>query len=151
MQIIRQYKETDLEAVLSSWENTQKIAHSFLPEDFQTQEMINIQELYLPNADTWVVEDDNIVVGFIALIGNEIGGLFLQPTHHGKKLGKMMVDKAQELHGGLVVDVFEKNLIGRDFYTKYGFKLVEEKKHEQTGEKVLRLKFTANKQRGSLN
>jgi len=151
VQIIRQYKETDLEAVLSSWENTQKIAHSFLPEDFQTQEMINIQELYLPNADTWVVEDDNIVVGFIALIGNEIGGLFLQPTHHGKKLGKMMVDKAQELHGGLVVDVFEKNLIGRDFYTKYGFKLVEEKKHEQTGEKVLRLKFTANKQRGSLN
>ena len=56
----------------------------------------------------------------------------------------MMVDKAQELHGDLVVDVFEKNLIGHDFYTKYGFKLVEEKIHEQTGEKVLLLKFTAN-------
>ena len=146
MQIIRQYEDTDLEAVLSSWKNTQKIAHPFLPEDFQTQEMINIQERYLPSADTWVVEEDNIVVGFIALIGNEVGGLFLQPTHHGKKLGKMMVDKAQELHGDLVVDVFEKNLIGHDFYTKYGFKLVEDKIHEQTGEQVLRLKFTANQQ-----
>ena len=146
MPIIRQYKDTDLEAVLSSWENSQKIAHPFLPKDFQTQEMINIQKIYLPNADTWVIEEDNIVVGFIALIGNEVGGLFLQPTHHGKKLGKMMMDKAQELHRDLVVDVFEKNLIGYDFYTKYGFKLVEDKVHEQTGEKVLRLKFTANQQ-----
>ena len=145
MHIIRKYKITDLDGVLSSWENTQKKAHPFLPEDFQTQEMINIQELYLPNADTWVVEEDNIVVGFIALIGNEIGGLFLQPTHHGKKLGKMMVDKAQELHGDLEVEVFKKNLIGRNFYVKYGFKLIKEKVHEQTDEQVLRLKFTDNK------
>lgn len=55
---------------------------SFLPEDFQTQEMINIPELYLPNADTWVVEEDNIVVELTALIGNEVGGLFPQPKHH---------------------------------------------------------------------
>ncbi|NQT72748.1 MAG: GNAT family N-acetyltransferase [Chloroflexi bacterium] len=144
MTIIREYKKTDLEAVLSAWKNTQKIAHPFLPEDFQAQEEINIQELYLPNAETWVAEEDNVVVGFIALIGSEIGGLFLQPTHHGKKLGKMMVDKAQDLHGNLVVDVFEKNLIGYNFYSKYGFKLVEEKVHEQTGEKVLRLKFSAS-------
>jgi len=144
MAIIRQYKDTDLEGVLSSWKNTQEIAHPFLPEDFQAQELINIKELYLPNADTWVVEENNVVVGFIALIGNEVGGLFLQPTHHGKKLGKLMVDKAQEIHGDLVVDVFEKNTVGRDFYAKYGFKQVEEKTHEQTGEKVLRLEFSAN-------
>jgi putative acetyltransferase len=145
MPIIRKYKETDLNAVLSSWENTQTIAHAFLPDDFQHQEKINIRELYLPNADTWVVEEDHQVVGFIALIGNEVGGLFLQPIHHGKKLGKLMMDKAQELHGDLVVDVFEKNSIGRRFYAKYGFKLVEEKVHEQTGERVLRLKFTTGK------
>ena len=130
---------------MSAWNNTQGIAHPFLPEDFQTQEKINIKELYLPNADTWVVEDDNEVVGFIALIGNEVGGLFLQPPHHGKKLGKMMMDKAQELHGDLVVDVFEKNSIGCDFYTQYGFNLIERKFHEETGESILRLKFTSNK------
>ena len=145
MHIIRQYRETDLDDVLSAWESTQQIAHPFLKEDFQAQERKNIQELYLPNADTWVVEDDHHVVGFIALIGNEIGGLFLQPEHHGKKLGKRMVDKAQELHGDLEVEVFEKNSIGRNFYSQYGFALIEEKVHEQTGERVLLLKFTANK------
>ena len=145
MHIIRKYETTDLDSVLSAWENTQKIAHSFLKEDFQTQEKKNIQELYLPNADTWVVEENHQVVGFIALIGDEIGGLFLQPDHHGKKLGKLMVDKAQELHGDIVVEVFEKNSIGRNFYEKYGFKLIDKKMHEQTSEQVLRFKFTANK------
>lgn len=144
MPTIRKYRETDVESVLSAWENTQKLAHPFLPEDFQNQEKINIRELYLPNADTWVVEDDNQVVGFIALIGNEIGGLFVQPTHHGRKLGKMMVDKAQELHGDIVVEVFEKNSIGRKFYSQYGFTFLEEKVHDQTGEPLLRLEFTPN-------
>jgi len=146
MHIIRKYKDTDLDGVLSSWENASRVAHPFLKEEFLVQERKNIPELYLPNADTWVVDVDNHVVGFISLIGNEVGGLFLQPEHHGKKMGKLLMDKAQELHGDLEVEVFEKNSIGRNFYAQYGFKLIEVKVHEQTGERLLRLKFTAEKQ-----
>jgi putative acetyltransferase len=145
MHIIRKYNDADLNGVLSSWENASKIAHPFLKEDFLAQERKNIPELYIPNADTWVAEADNKVVGFIALIGNEVGAIFLQPEHQGKKMGKLMMDKAQELHGDLEVEVFEKNLIGRNFYVQYGFDLIEEKVHEKTGERVLRLKFYANK------
>jgi len=122
-----------------------KIAHPFLKEEFLAQERKNVPELYLPNADTWVVEADNKVAGFIALIGNEVGAIFLQPEHQGKKMGKLMMDKAQELHGDLEVEVFEMNSVGRNFYDQYGFKLIEEKIHEPTGERALRLKYTANK------
>lgn len=139
--MIRQYKDTDIEEVLSAWESTQEIAHPFLSDDFQKQEKKNIRELYIPNADVWVVVEDDNVVGFIAIIGNEIGGLFLQPSHHGKKLGKLMVDKAQELHGEIFVEVFKKNSIGCNFYIKYGFILIEEKTHEATGEELFRLQF----------
>jgi len=142
---IRQYSEEDLNGVLSSWESASKIAHPFLKEDFQAQVRKDIPELYLPNADTWVVEVDNQVVGFIALIGNEIGAIFLQPEYHGKKIGKLMMDKAQELHGDLEVEVFEKNSIGRKFYSQCGFELIEETIHDPTGEIVLRLKYSANK------
>ena len=145
MYIIRKYNEADIVGVLSSWENASKIAHPFLKEDFLAQERKSIPELFLPNADTWVVDVDNQVVGFIALIGNEVGAIFLQPEHHGNKMGKLMMDKAQELHGDLEAEVFEKNSIGRNFYAQYGFKLIKEKVHEQTGERILRLKFTANK------
>ncbi len=142
--MIRQYEDADLDSVLSSWENASKVAHPFLKEEFQAQERKNIPELYIPNADTWVVEVDDQVVGFIALIGNEVGAIFLQPAHQGKKIGKLMMDKAKELHGDLEVEVFERNSIGRNFYAQYGFKLIEEKVHEPTGERLLRLKYTAN-------
>lgn len=145
MHIVRQYNHSDLEGVLSAWENASKMAHPFLKEDFLAQERKNIPEVYLPNADTWVVDVDHQVAGFIALIGNEVGAIFLQPEHQGKKMGKLMMDKAQALHGDLEVEVFEKNAIGRHFYSHYGFQLIEEKNHEPTGERVLRLKFTANK------
>lgn len=146
MCIVRQYKPSDLKGVLSSWENASTIAHPFLTEEFQAQVRKDIPALYLPNADTWVAEAGHQVVGFIALIGNEVGAIFVQPEHHGKKIGKMLMDKAQEIHGDLEVEVFEKNSVGRGFYAKYGFESIEEKIHEPTGEPVLRLKFTAKKQ-----
>ena len=98
------------------------------------------------NSDTWVAEIDGEVKGFIALMGNEVGAIFLYPDCHGMGAGKALMDKAQELHGDLEVEVFKRNAIGRNFYSKYGFEYFEEKLHEPTGEQVLRLKFTANKQ-----
>jgi putative acetyltransferase len=143
--IIRQYKESDLDSVLDSWEMATRLAHEFMTDDFIAQERKNVEEMYLPNTDTWVAEIGNEVKGFIALMGNEVGAIFLQPHCHGKGIGKALMDKAQELHGDLEVEVFKKNTIGRDFYSKYGFEPLEEKLHEPTGQQVLRLKFTANK------
>ncbi|TWT29808.1 putative acetyltransferase [Thalassoglobus neptunius] len=76
--------------------------------------------------------------------GNEIGGLFVQPSHHGTGIGRALVDKPQSQNGTLEVEVFSKNSIGRRFYTRYGFVKMEEKLHEPTGQKVLRLKCTTD-------
>ena len=142
---IRHYKESDLEGVLASWETATRLAHPFMTDEFITQERKNVAEIYLPNTDTWVVELGGNVEGFIALMGNEVGAIFLQPEFHGKGAGKALMDKAQELHGDLEVEVFKDNAIGRNFYSKYGFEHLEEKFHEPTGQQALRLKFTANK------
>ena len=143
--IIRHYRKTDLEAVLNSWEVATRLAHEFMTDDFIAQERINVAEIYLPNTDTWVADIGGEVKGFIALMGNEVGAIFLQPDCHSKGVGKALMDKAQYLHGDLEVEVFKENAIGRDFYSRYGFKFLEEKLHEPTGQQVLRLKFTANK------
>jgi putative acetyltransferase len=140
---IRQYTKFDLAAVLSSWESATRLAHPFMTDDFLAQERKNTAELYLPNTDTWVMEIDGEVVGFIALMGNEVGALFLQPEHHGKGAGKVLMDKARELHGDLEVEVFSENSIGRKFYSKYGFEFLEETLHEPTGKQVLRLGYAA--------
>lgn len=51
------------------------------------------------------------------------------------------MDKAKELRGALVVEVFKANTIGRAFYAKYGFTPIEEKVHDQTGFDLLRLRL----------
>ena len=142
--IVRQYIEADLNGILSSWENASKIAHPFLTEEFMDKERYNIPNIYLPNADTWLVDIKGVVVGFIALIGNEGGAIFVEPGFQGTGVGKSLMNKARELHGNLEVDVFEANSIGRAFYSSYGFELLLEKIHEETGNTILRLRFTDN-------
>ncbi|MBL1259307.1 MAG: GNAT family N-acetyltransferase [Thiotrichaceae bacterium] len=141
---IRQYMVSDLDAVLDSWEVATRLAHKFMTDEFIAQERKNVADIYMPNTDTWVAEIDGEVQGFIALMGNEVGAIFLQPHCHGRGVGKTLMDKAQELHGDLEVEVFKENVIGRKFYSRYGFELREEKLHEPTGQQVLRLIFTAN-------
>lgn len=136
---------SDLNAVLDSWEVATRLAHKFMTDDFIAQERKNVADVYLPNTDTWVAEVNNEVQGFIALMGNEVGAIFLQPHCHGKGIGKALMDKAQELHGDLEVEVFKDNSIGRKFYSQYGFEFLEEKLHELTEQPVLRLKFIASK------
>jgi putative acetyltransferase len=135
--------ESDLDAVLSSWESATRLAHPFMTDEFLAQERKNTAEMYLPNTDTWVIEIDEEVVGFMALMGNEVGAIFLQPEHHGKGAGQVLMDKARELHGDLEVEVFSENIIGRKFYSKYGFEFLEERLHEPTGQRVLRLRYAA--------
>jgi putative acetyltransferase len=139
---IRQYEEADLEAVLLSWEAATRLAHEFMTDEFIAQERKNVAEIYLPNTDTWVAGEGGEVQGFIALMGNEVGAIFLQPDCHGKGMGKALMDKAQELHGELEVEVFKANTIGRRFYSAYGFEEIEEKLHEPTGQQLLRLRYT---------
>ena len=112
---IRQYKKEDLQAVLNSWEISTRLAHEFMSDQFITQARKDTEEIYLPNTDTWVVTFNGEVKGFIALMGNEVGALFLQPKYHGVGAGKALMDKAQELHGDLEVEVFKTNSRGGKF------------------------------------
>lgn len=143
MHLIRKYENRDLDAVLSAWENASKVAHPFLSAAFLAEERENIPTVYLPQAKTWVIEQAGEVIGFISLLDNEVGAIFVQPQFHGLGAGRALMNKAKELHGNLEVEVFEKNLIGRQFYKKYGFEFVSKTMHEETGNYMLRLKFTA--------
>jgi len=141
---IRRFQKPDLKDLLAAWENSSREAHDFLTEQFFAQERHNIPDLYLPNADTWVAVDEGKVVGFIALLGQEVGGFFVDPAHQSKGLGKLLMDKASSLHAVLELDVFKKNTMGRLFYQRYGFSYIDEKDHHETAEELLCLRYERN-------
>ena len=104
-------------------------------------ERFNIPNIYLPKAETWVWIADGLVVGFISLLGNEIGAIFVDPEFHRSGIGRALVDRARALRGEVEVEVFERNLLGRAFYEKLGFELMHQKTHEQTGLEIMRLRL----------
>jgi putative acetyltransferase len=137
--MIREYRSDDLDALLTVWAAASAVAHPFLSGEFLSAERRNIADLYLPVAETWVWEVAGHVQGFIALMGHEVGGLFVHPELHGRGVGRALMDHARGLHGELEVEVFKDNALGRAFYAAYGFVEVREGVHEDTGLGVLRL------------
>ena len=139
--MIREYEEKDLKELLDVWYLASQVAHPFLDEAFFEQERRDIAKLYMPNSETWVYEINGVVVGFIALNGNEVGGLFVDPDFHRQGIGRALMDQARDTRDVLELDVFKANLVGRKFYEKYGFIQVAEHLHEETGFMQLRLKL----------
>lgn len=136
---IRRYEADDLELVMFAWRRANALAHPFLSEAYVAQTEEEVRNIYIPAAETYVIEEARAVVGFIALLGSEIGGLFLDPSKHGRGYGKALVDHAVALKGPLTVEVFRDNEIGRRFYERYGFTPVSQAPHPPTGMVICRM------------
>lgn len=140
---IRPCREDDLDRLLEIWRAACALAHPFLTDDFLRTEQDRVRDVYLPAAENWVAEVDGRVVGFVSLMGYQVGGLFLAPEWHGRRIGKALMDKAVAERGTLELDVFAANAIGRRFYDRYGFVDADDYIHAPTGEHVLRLTLPA--------
>jgi putative acetyltransferase len=139
--MIRPSTDDDVEEIVDVWYQASLLAHSFLSEDFLEKERREVEDEWLPIADLTVYESEQRVVGFLALIGNEVGAIFVRPDHHGRGIGRALMDHARAARPFLELDVFEANAIGRRFYDRYGFHVIDRHVHEETGEGVLRLRL----------
>ena len=139
--MIRPYRPDDLEDVHDVWEQASRVAHSFLEDDFFENERVEIERQWLPMAETVVYDVAGKVVGFVSLIGDEVGAIFVLPDHQGRGIGTALMDRARASRPFLELDVFEANAIGRRFYDAYGFEFVRRHVHEPTGQPQLRLRL----------
>ena len=139
--MLRDYTPRDEDAVISIWREASALAHPFLTPDFMDHAENLIRTVFIPKSKTWVLvhPDNGSPIGFISLMGNAIGGLFLQPIFHGQGYGQAMVNRAVQDHDALSVDVFEANAIGRRFYARYGFVFEKRYFDEDSGQPVLTL------------
>lgn len=132
---------TDLPELLESWYEASLVAHPFLSDEFLDRERVLIAEQWLPSADTMVSVVDGRVVGFLSLVGNEVGAIFVHPDHQGAGLGRELMDDARSKRPFLELEVFEDNQIGRGFYTAYGFEQINRSLNDETGQMSLRLRL----------
>ncbi|MFT6445129.1 GNAT family N-acetyltransferase [Pseudophaeobacter arcticus] len=137
--MMREYKTEDTDALITIWDTAEPLAHPFLSDEVRKQVREDTRNIYLPNAETWVLEIDGAPAGFIAMIGTEIGGLFLDPSEQGKGRGRHMVDHIVAIKGPLTVEVFKDNKIGLPFYERYGFVITGEGVFDASGDETFKM------------
>lgn len=144
--MIREYDVKDRDALLAVWADSAAIAYPFWTAAMFEQEQRDIRDKFLPLAETYVFERAGEVVGFISLLGSEVGGIFVAPRCQGQGIGRALMDWARKSRDHLELDVFEANQNARAFYSLYGFEVVETRLDEATGERVLRMQLPSGKQ-----
>lgn len=137
--MIRAFEPKDLEAVLGVWQASASAAYSFWTSERFERERRSIAGTYLAAAETHVFERDGAVVGFISMLGHEVGGLFVAPEVQGEGIGRALLDHVRSSREHLELDVFEANQPARGFYRAYGFEEIGSRTDE-AGLRVLRLR-----------
>ena len=75
--MIRPFTASDMEAVLRIWLDASVRAHDFVPAQFWQEQLPAMRTVYLPFAQVWVYEDAGQVLGFYALVEDQLAAIFV--------------------------------------------------------------------------
>ena len=120
---IRQARERDFEAMTEVWYRAVKPTHSFLTDsDIEGYRARIPTEVFPAVPEIWAAtgEDDEIL-GFIGMDGDEVGMLFVDSEHQAQGVGTALVDLVTEGRPVLEVEVNEQASQAVAFYQKVGF------------------------------
>ena len=85
-----------------------------------------MRDVVVARRETWVVEDHGALVAILALDGDEVDLLYVDPDLTGHGIGSRLVRFAQELRPtGLSLWAFQSNHGSRRFYERHGFVAAE--------------------------
>ncbi len=144
--LIRDYDPTrDLEPCLAIWRRASEVGHPFIDAADLDADAALVREHYMPAAAIRVAELAGRPMGFIALLGSLIGGLFVDPAAHGQGIGRSLVLDARTSHPVLDVEVYEANGGARAFYARLGFRETGRRQTDDQGRPLplLRLRLEA--------
>lgn len=73
------------------WLRSTVVSQSFIPSPFWEQLYSRVKNDFLSQAHTIIARKDNSIVGFISLLGNELGGLFVEKAHQRMGIGSNLL------------------------------------------------------------
>ncbi len=123
--VIRLYKPEDFDDITRLWFEAESAAMPKLMARMgykldDAREFF--QRAVIPENQIWVYERDGVALGFLAIQGEFIDRLYVDPAYHRQGIGQALLSKARKLlpkHMWLYTHVANK--MARAFYEKNGF------------------------------
>ncbi|RUX04004.1 GNAT family N-acetyltransferase [Mesorhizobium sp. M8A.F.Ca.ET.059.01.1.1] len=85
------------------------------------EDLAFIRDIVLPNQQVTVAEDGADIVGFIAVIGDWVEQLYLDPASTGQGIGSRLLMDATAALPQVKLHCFQANTGARRFYERHGF------------------------------
>lgn len=139
---VRILKENEIDEVMRIWLDSTIAAHDFIPKEYWEKNYDLVKDAYIPNSETFVYEENEVIKGFISIIDKDfIGAIFVDPDFQGRGIGKDLISYVKDRFDGLALNVYSDNIKAVKFYESQGFRKIEEQTEESTGKKELLMKL----------
>ena len=131
--MIRRFETRDLDKIMDLWLHANIESHSFIEADYWKKNYDIVRKL-IPEAEVFVAEENEEILGFIGLTDTYIAGIFVKATEQSKGVGTELLRTVMKLKDYLKLNVYKKNRKAVVFYQHRGFKIVNQETDENTSE-----------------
>jgi putative acetyltransferase len=143
--VIRKAASEDTKAIVAIWLDASRKAHDFIPYGYWLERSGDMERVYLPASETYVLEIEGSVVAFLSLVNDHVAALFVSPKFQGKGFGKELLALAKKKWNSLSLCVYKGNRHAVEFYKKSGFGVVAERLDEGTSMPELQMEWNKEK------
>jgi ribosomal protein S18 acetylase RimI-like enzyme len=124
--LIRQMREHETEATARMWQESQRAAYPWFREDQRhpfEEALVFFRDSICQRCQVWVaVDDDEQILGMLALEGDLLDHLFIAPASWEQGIGSALLAHAKALRpDGLTLVTLQRNERSRRFYQARGF------------------------------
>lgn len=141
--MIRKFKENDIDSLMEIWLNTNIQAHYFIDSNYWNDNFQIVKKL-IPQAEVYLYEINEKIVGFVGITENYIAGIFVVKDYQSQGIGKELLEFIKKKYSHLSLNVYKRNVRAIDFYLKSNFKILNEQIDINVKEKELCMKWERN-------
>ena len=123
----------DLDKVVALWCQASIDCHDFVPARFWQEACAEMRDVYLPQADTWVMVENDSIFGFISTLEHHIAALFVKPEYQNRGIGAALLAHVLQGSDVATLDAYAANTRALRFYERHGFRVTGEGTDEATG------------------
>lgn len=132
----------DLDRLMAIWLTANLEAHSFIAADYWQDNLAAVRQM-IPQAEVYVYQRHEEILGFIGLADDYIAGIFVDRQARGQGIGKQLLEHVKTSHGRLTLQVYQQNIRAVQFYQRENFQIHAKQLDEHTGVPELEMLWQA--------
>jgi ribosomal protein S18 acetylase RimI-like enzyme len=125
---IRPMQPDELERVVGVWRRSREAAQPWLEERMKhshADDLRHFGQVVARQNRVWIAAENDEPVGLLALAGEHVDQLYVEPAAQGRGIGTALLEKARELSPhGLTLFTHQRNARARIFYERRGFRAI---------------------------